>query len=117
MSKVKRPTEVWVGAHLYTIEYDHDKMMIKCGEERKALLGVSHHHNLSILIDDGVAEQVIRDTLWHEIMHCIWINAGMQDLNMNEEDIIGLVTPRLVSMMRVNPDVMSYMLYSIDNEE
>jgi hypothetical protein len=116
MSTVKRPDMVWVGAKLYTIEYDHDKMMIKCGEERKALLGVTHHHNLTILIDDGCAEQVIRDTLWHEIMHCIWTDTGMYDLTMNEEDIIGLITPRLVSMMRVNPDVMSYMLRSTDNE-
>jgi len=115
MSTVKRPTQVWVGATPYSIEYNHDKLMQKCGEERKSLLGVSNHHNLTILIDDGVAEQVVRDTLWHEITHCLWSDAGMKDLDMNEEDIVGLLTPRLVSMMRVNPDVMAYMLWSTDD--
>ena len=117
MSTVKRPTQVWIGAHLYSIEYDHEKMMVKCGAERKSLLGVSNHHDLFILVDDDVAEQVIRDVLWHEIMHCIWAECGMQDLDMSEEDIIGLMTPRLVSMMRVNPDVMAYMLWSTDDAE
>ena len=113
MSTAKRPTQVWVGARPYSIEYDHDKIIIKYGGER--LLGVSNHHNLTILIDDDVAEQTIRDTLWHEIMHCIWSDAGMKDLTMTEEDMVGLVTPRLVSMMRVNPDVMAYMLWSTDD--
>ncbi|KKL69757.1 hypothetical protein LCGC14_2111710 [marine sediment metagenome] len=114
MSTVKRPSLVWIGARPYTIEYSHDKIMIKCGEERKALLGTSNHHNLTVLIDDGVAEQTIRDTLWHEIMHLVWYDAGTGDMSMNEEEIVGTLTPRLVSMMRVNPEVMTYMLRSTD---
>lgn len=106
----ERPSEVWVGAKRYSIEYDHDKLMIHCGENRKDLLGVSNHQHQRILIDDASAEQTIRDTLWHEILHCIWWDAHMNDLEMNQEDIIGLLTPRTILMMRVNPDVMSYVL-------
>lgn len=114
-SVIERPSQVWIGAHLYSIDYDHDEMMRHCGERHKDLLGVSNHHNLYILIDDGVAEQLIRDVLWHEIMHCIWAESGTNELsNMSEEEIVSVLTPRIVSMMRVNPDVMSYMLYSTD---
>ena len=116
MSTVKRPTDVWVGAKPYIIEYNHDKLMIHCGEKQKDLLGMSNHMFQTILIDDAMAEQTIRDTVWHEIMHCIWWDAHMNNLEMNQEDIVGLLTPRIISMMRVNPDVMAYMLYSSDEE-
>ncbi len=119
MSKAERPTQVWVGATPYSISYDHDELMKFNGEKQRSFLGVSNHHNLFIIIDGNAAEQVIRDTLMHEIMHCLFTEAGLAPMigQLDEEELCSTLSPRLVSMLRVNPEVSAYLLRSTDDTE
>lgn len=114
---MKRPDLIWVGALPYTVAYDHDAIRITAADIRKDIVGHSQHHTLQITVNDDVAEQVIRDTLLHEVLHCIWNDAGMAGLEMTEEEIIGCLTPRLVSVLRVNPELIAYLVYSSDDQE
>lgn len=114
---MKRPDLIWVGALPYAVTYDHDAIRIAAANMQKDIVGHSQHHTLQITVDNDVAEQVIRDTLLHEVLHCIWNDAGMVALEMTEEGIISCLTPRLVSVLRVNPELVAYLVCSSDNQE
>lgn len=113
-----RPTLVWIGAKPFLIEYDKAVLDGHNGRDRKDRMGRTDMRDLEITIDHTLAEQVIRDTLLHECLHAVWIDAGLDEMeNLTEEQIINTIAPRLVSMMRVNPELMEYMLYSTDEED
>ncbi len=114
---MKRPELVWVGAKPYTVTYSNEKIRLKSADRQKGLLGNTDHCSLEIIIDDAPVEQVIRDTLLHEVLHCIWEDAGIRDMEMTEEDIVGCVSPRLVSVLRVNPELVEYLVASTDEPE
>lgn len=113
-SKPVRPSLIWVGALPYTVTYSHEKIMLKSAERNLSLLGNTDNHSLEIIVDDDPQEQVIRDTLLHEVMHCIWNESGIGDLEMTEENIVGCITPRLVSVLRINPELVAYLTFTTD---
>jgi len=109
MTDRSRPTEIWVGAKPYQVVYDKAAMDAESVKREHRLLGLSQHTNLRIIINNEVPEQILRDTLIHEMLHCLWIDAGMDELeSLTEEQIISCLAPRLVSVLRVNPELLKY---------
>lgn len=112
---MRRPDLVWVGAKRYTVTYSNDAIRLKSADHQKDLLGNTNHHSLEIIIDDAPAEQVIRDTLLHEVLHCLWEDAGIREMELTEEELVGSLTPRLMSVLRVNPGLREYLEASSDD--
>ncbi|KKL51030.1 hypothetical protein LCGC14_2299560 [marine sediment metagenome] len=108
---VERPAQIWIGAKPFSVIYDKDVLDRHNGRDRQDRIGRTDTRGLEITIDPTLAEQIIRDTLLHECLHAVWIDAGLDEMeSLTEEQIVNTLTPRLVSMMRVNPELMDYML-------
>jgi len=63
-----------------------------------------------------VHEQILRETLWHEILHAIWWHMGLrdnpvrtEDYEANEEEIILRLSHGIVTVQQDNPKVMAYL--------
>ena len=114
---MQRPDTIWVGAFPYSVVYDKAKIDAKSVEQRAHLLGSSNHHDLIITLDDSVAEQVIRDTLLHEILHCTWATSGLTEMvDLTEEQIAAAVAPQLVYVFRANPELVEYLTYTREGD-
>lgn len=109
---MNRPTEVWVGAKLYSVLFDKAKLDGYNGRDRKDRVGYMSQRNLEIIIDDSMAEQMVRETLLHEVLHAVWSDAGLDEMEgLTEEQIISTLTPRFMLVLRANPQMSAYLLY------
>jgi len=106
---MQRPSEISVGATAYAVVYSRKESMVESAKAARSLFGHTNHSTLTITIDDEVAEPVIRDTLLHEAMHCIWQDAGIRDLELTEEDLVGCLTPRLIALLQDNSELVEYL--------
>ncbi len=113
----KRPTLIWVGAKPYEVVYDHDALALIGQQRGQRLLGFTTSHDLIITLDHTVKEPIIRDTLAHEILHGLWLDAGLNEFHdATEEQIVNALAPRLVLLLRSNPDFVDYLTFSLEAE-
>ena len=107
---MNRPDVIWIGAFPYTVTYSKAAIDAISVDKHSPLLGNTDHHNLSIIIDDTMAEQMIRDTLLHEILHAIWATSGLIEFDdLTQEQMVSTVAPQLVYVLRSNPDLVAYL--------
>lgn len=71
---------------------------------------------IHIRIQPAVSEQILRETLLHEILHAIWWHMGLRDnpvkhddAEVNEEEMILRVSHGLLTVQQDNPDLMRYL--------
>ena len=106
---MKRPEKIWVGSLLYRVVYSNDAINSIAAPQNKHLLGNVNSGSLIITIDDRVTEQIIRDTLFHEVIHYIWREAGIDiHTDRNEEQLIDILITRIVSLYGVNPESLNH---------
>lgn len=102
------PRTIKVGPYVYTVSTDESSLRRLEHEMKEAHAGHTSHHNLSIQIDPNHIAGYQRDTLWHEVLHCV---AGVVNLQteLNEEAIIGSLSGMTLAVLRDNPDLVAYL--------
>lgn len=90
------PQSVRVGAFEYTIRIEDD---LKDGSQK--LDGWIQHSQTLILLDRSLSAQVMRVTLWHEVLHGIMVQAGHDDVLKDPE--IEALAHGIVGVLRDNP--------------
>jgi hypothetical protein len=111
---------VRIGPHEYTIYWsDEHWERLRIREDGLGhLMGRTAHHLGEIYIKPGMSPSQLRDTLLHEIMHCIYssglgINlSNIRHVDDLDEYLVSTVTPWLLGVLRDNPDVLAYLLAS-----
>jgi len=107
-----RPTQVWVGPFPYRVEYNDAAIDNICVREQKDVIGHTDHRAITITIRESMSEQQIRDTLLHEILHCIFGVSGLYERKEpTEEEIVSSIAPTLVWALRVNRELVEYLTY------
>jgi hypothetical protein len=103
-SKSNRPASVKIGVHKYKIKY-----VSKIFESED--LGRTDNDVALLLVRDGLAPAMERDTLLHEMLHAIWYVSGL-DANKEgiEEVYISALTPWLMMVLTdpMNKDFLKY---------
>jgi hypothetical protein len=79
--------------------------------------GYSDHKELEIVLDPAVSESARRETLWHEIKHCLIpkykpsFATFKEDADFDfEEWYIALSSPGELGVLRQNPDLVAYLM-------
>jgi hypothetical protein len=93
------PSEVVVGAMRFRIVVG--KLRGKMGE--------TDFETQVITIVPGQGHDVVRMTLVHEIMHCIFYQSGVDVSSELEEQIIRTIEPFIYMVIR-SPDVISFLV-------
>lgn len=119
-----RPESVLVGFLNYRIEYLDETEWLAANEDGDAG-GTSRHTQASIRVrmQNEHAEQNIRETLLHEIVHCVWGTTGVNQLvdswtpeaDKIEEVVISMTTPGLLFVLQQNPVVAAYLMDTRDH--
>lgn len=74
------------------------------------LYGETDRVGAKILLQPDVADTLKSDTLMHEIIHAVWLAAGIQMDEKEEEDIVARIAPLLLMTLRENPSILTYLL-------
>lgn len=100
---MKIPKRVYVSPYLYTV------VMQKDLSAAAAVLGACMPDDLKILLDPGSPGLVMWETLFHESLHAIWSQTSLEAKfpNAEQEEIIYTLTPRLVALLRDNPELVA----------
>lgn len=94
-----------IGAFDYTVA-KVDKIF---EDQDRKYYGDIDYFETKIQILNEVTGYVEKQTLWHEILHGIFRNAGQRKA-CNNEPLIDCIAYGLVQVMRDNPDLVRYML-------
>lgn len=126
MSKATRPSVLAIGHVTWTVEYlkadawakyNADSPDDDYGDNNR---GECQWAKCNIAILDESTEDMIRDALYHEIMHAVWGVCGLSYINeknqlpkdpyAREEFLITLAAPAMLQFMGDNPNVVAYLM-------
>lgn len=109
-----RPTTLTIGHVTYTIQWLNEKDWVKQHDPGK--MGVFSATTADIFIrveidGDDVAENALRETLVHEILHGCWHHQNMEGYVPSEEVqewVVGTMSMSLIQVLQGNPDVVKW---------
>jgi hypothetical protein len=111
-----RPDKVKVGPWTYDIEWTNDKKWVKDGHNRDWGGESAHVENKIFMRIGQAAEGTLKETLLHEILHCVFVVTGLNrypepksKYEDADEYLIHVMTPTLLHVMQDNPDVFEYL--------
>lgn len=73
-------------------------------------IGTSQIDAQRITIADNVGPDQIRDTLLHEILHCLGGTIGLFDDGKVEERVIAALSPLVLDALRRNPELVRFLV-------
>lgn len=98
---MKPPAKVVVGPHTYTVA--HAAGMTDFGN--------TNTRTQRIILADDQSPGALRDTVLHEVLHCVVAHAGFsQEWEDREEGIVNRLTPVVLQVLRDNPRLVSYLI-------
>ena len=114
------PTELHIMSQHWAVRHvtDRDELLIYGGEDEnevgKNAMGLSNSgtHEITIRTAPSVSPEAERDTLLHEAIHALLAHTGL-DQEMSDsraERLICRLTPAILSLMRENPHLVSYLM-------
>ncbi len=114
MAAPELPAVVEVGPFRYTVTADElERLRIEHAEARQ-LSGRTDHDLLRIYVDTTAAAgaDTRRDTLLHEVLHCLAFTAGLSAEwgSEKEETVVRRLSPLLLDALRRNPALVAYLL-------
>lgn len=117
---VKRPESVKVGTVVYRVTSDPAEFARKQLEQLEAgQLGLTDNTEATIYLSEGMSADVMRQTLWHEVMHALafavmgapkWRALGKSD-DDREESVIRRWDHPTLAVLRDNPDLVLYLTH------
>lgn len=104
------PKHIKVGPYRYKVTWDA-KGMEPFQDHSPNAYGFSDHRQSRIAIAPNQSESSKRDTLLHEVLHCVTFVMGMGKTieEMPEEELVLRLSPQLLSVLRDNPELLSYL--------
>jgi hypothetical protein len=102
------PKSVKVGPFVYSIGTDVSKIRGVEHEKQMACAAYTDRHMLEIHIDSSHALGAQRDSLWHEIKHCVCYVVNYSG-KLTEESMIETTTGMELAVLRDNPDVVAFL--------
>lgn len=113
---MERPTDVKVGPWVYKIEWSTEEEW-RADDEPRQFGAISKHEELQIrmMVTETRSEGSLRETLLHEIFHCVFTVVGLNHYTRPrrgdiDEYIITSATPTFLAVLVENPRVMRYLL-------
>jgi len=106
---VRPPKDVVVAPRVYKVVVDGN------GHAEDANVdGMTSFDQGRILIKGALTEDPTRDTLLHEILHALIdqtsVKRQLKDMDKDlEEDFVWALTPRLLGLLRDNPELVEYL--------
>jgi hypothetical protein len=110
---MKPPKEIKVGAFTYKTRFDLEAC-IAAGTTGFCLPDQS-----LLIITPANSSDAMRDTVLHEILHGVWNQTGLKikypdgDPDSPGEDIIFQLTPRLMALLRDNPEFVKFLMEGV----
>jgi len=107
MKKPKMPRSFQYYSMRWTINPDH-KLIDEMG------LTERDHAHISITNDPRIPDEMLRETLLHELLHVVLDNTLPLSAGLNnnaediEENLIRVVSPRLFHLFNENPELLHY---------
>jgi hypothetical protein len=106
------PSPIRIGSREYEVIED-EKLSEVAGVSGAAMVDTE-----TILVDPGVGFGVARETLLHELLHCVFSASGLGAGNgeskrfttEQEEEIVWTMSPLVLSMLRDNPGLVTWLL-------
>lgn len=102
------PKSVKVGPYTYAVSTDEAAIRKFEHEKQSRHAGHTSHSELAIHVDPHNAAGYQRDTLWHEVLHCI-VNVVNLQPKLSEEEIICTISHMTLAVLRDNPDLVAYL--------
>jgi hypothetical protein len=102
------PARIKVGPYSYVVMQDAAKLQAWEREKKGAYSGYSDHQALEIVIGPDDALPVRRETLWHEVKHCV-VNLFGEYGKLDDETYIRRTAPMELAALRDNPDLMAFL--------
>lgn len=102
------PKSVKVGPYVYSIGTDTAKIRAFEHERGDAVAAMTSHHMLEINIDPSHAPGFQRESLLHEVKHCICHLVNFSG-KLTEESMIEATTGAELAVLRDNPDLVAYL--------
>lgn len=99
-----RPTQLVVGPLVYSIDYE-----LQEGEK----FGEADHIAATISVRSDLSEYMIKETLMHELLHCIWFICGVSEVKKKkEETVVSLLSPWVLMAMSdpINREFVEYVI-------
>ena len=115
---VQRPDHVWIGPHKFDIIYDERQLGLETMDdgERPAWAHISFKSG-TITLDPRRPESGTRASLLHEVVHGVWQTVGLPSGNLDgytEEIVVNALAEILSMVLRLNPDLLTYMTATDD---
>ena len=107
------PSSVTVGPYRYSIQVDRARLADLNRRQDGShghQVGETDHVTLEITMDPHLPLDLLKETLLHEVIHCIWSTVNLRQRKLNEEDVIGSLVPTLLDTLRRNPTLVEYLL-------
>jgi hypothetical protein len=103
------PERIVVGPFVYRIVQDVAKLQAHEREKKGAYSGYSDHAAMEIVVgpDESLCSQ--RETLWHEVKHCV-VHLFGEYGKMDDETYIRRTAPMELAVLRSNPALVAYLL-------
>jgi len=124
---VKYPKSVKIGAKSYDIFWSADEWMNRPEDKREdGAWAMTNHPKLGIWISPDLHPVNKRETLLHEILHCLFAGSGGDARNMTmnntvdhfdiEEYVITRLEAPLFAVLQDNPGVLAYIVIGADSD-
>ena len=115
---MNRPDHVWIGPHKFDIIYDEKQLGLEAMDDRQEpAWGHISFKSGTITLDPRRPESGTRASLLHEIVHAVWQTVGLPSGNLDgytEEIVVNALAEILSMVLRLNPDLLAYMMASDD---
>lgn len=98
-------TDVKIGGMRYRVRMIDDLHTVNSDGRKASLIGHILYSIGEIRVASGLSEDVQRATVWHELLHGILEQAGIDD---ESEQIIRVLGYGLVDVIRANPHLVEW---------
>jgi hypothetical protein len=97
---------IYVSPHWFEVKYQKDLA------KNAGATGTCAEDEQYILIDPELGATVMRETMLHEILHAVWHQTELDNRYSNDEEekIVWTLAPRLLALIRENPDLMTFLM-------
>lgn len=113
MTQKKMPKEVKIGPYKFQVKNDKASMdSARVRFETIEAIGFTSTNEQCIFVDPDLEEDMKAETLLHEILHGICEATGISCSfdEKEEETFIATISPLLLDVLRVNEEILDYMI-------
>ncbi len=101
------PKKIKVGP--FDLKTEHNIQRLKDVEGDAALFA----REGKVILDLSQEESYLRDSVLHELLHACYRQTNLyksgEEAHSNEEELVAALTPRILSLLRDNPGLVTYL--------